>query len=256
MKIYFVKFVHLTILSLCLMLKLKSRFNSKMNLRLPKKISPDPLLSSTVELRFTSDLSSEETLTLLRPKYIDEFPKLSERGIATQKSNRPELEYIAEYILSGKDYHIFLDKNVIAFENIGEYHLWDSYYDMIKEKLKILADTIPIKSIQRVGLRYVSFFPTTDKFSKVLKFNFNVPIEGYKLENELFRTLLCRDNSKLLLNLAKNVQIERNLSLGFTPPPSQVGSTHRLRDLHSTLAIGLTLPRQKMLQVHSSPKKN
>ena len=181
-----------------------------MNLGLPKKISPDPLLSSTVELRFTSDLSSEETLTLLRPKYMGEFPKFSKRGIATQKNDRPELEYIAEYVLSGTDYHIFLDKNVIAFENIGAYHLWDSYYTLIQEKLKVLADTIPIKSIQRIGLRYVSFFPTADQFSEVLKFNFNVPIEGYNLENELFRTLLCKDDIKLLLNLAKNAQIERN----------------------------------------------
>ena len=181
-----------------------------MSLGLPKKISPDPLLSSTVELRFTSDLSSEETLTLLRPKYMGEFPKLSKRDIATQKNDRPELEYIAEYVLSGTDYHIFLDKNVIAFENIGAYHLWDSYYTLIQEKLKVLADTIPIKSIQRIGLRYVRFFPTTDEFSEVLKFNFNAPIEGYTLENELFRTLLCRDDIKILLNLAKNAQIERN----------------------------------------------
>ena len=181
-----------------------------MSLILPKKISPDPLLSSTVEVRFTTDLSREETLARLRPKFIKEFPKLTERGISAQKNDRPELEYIAEYILIGEKYHLFLDNNVIAFENTNEYSLWDNYYPMIKGKLQILSDTITIKSIQRVALRYVSFFDTTEKLSKVLKFEFDIPVEGYKLEEELFRTQLCKDNIKLLLHLARNAEIKRN----------------------------------------------
>lgn len=181
-----------------------------MSLVLPKKISPDPLLSSTVELWFTSDLSSKETLALLHPKLIKEFPKLKERGIATQKNNRPELEHISEYILSGDDYHLFLDNNVIGFENIGEYHLWASYFSMIKEKLQIVADTIPITGIQRIGLRYLSFFPTSEQSSEVLKFSFNMPTENYKLGNELFRTQLSKDKINLLLHLAKNAEIKRD----------------------------------------------
>ncbi len=181
-----------------------------MSLILPKKISPDPLLSSTVEVRFTTDLSREETLARLHPKFIKEFPKLRERGLSVEKNNRPELEYIAEYILSGEEYHLFLDNNVIAFENINEYRLWDNYFPMIKEKLQILSDNIPIKSIQRVALRYVSFFDITEKLSKVLKFEFDIPVEGYELEDELFRTQLFKDNIKLLLHLVRNAEINHN----------------------------------------------
>ena len=44
----------------------------------------------------------------------------------------------------------------------------------------------------------------------MLKFEFNIPVEGYKLEDELFRTQLFKDNTKLLLHLVRNAEIKRN----------------------------------------------
>jgi uncharacterized protein (TIGR04255 family) len=178
--------------------------------RLPKKISPNPLLSSTIEIRFSSTLSSDETLSAIRPKFNKEFPNFKKRTFPLDKENNPELDYAAQYILSNDDYLIFIDKNVIAFENLGDYHLWDNYYPMLERNLKILSDSIPITEIIRVGLRYVSFFDTVDKLSDSFNFNFDSPLIGYKLENELFRTQLYSDNVTILLHLVKNAEITRN----------------------------------------------
>ena len=178
--------------------------------RLPKKISPNPLISSTIEIRFSSTLSSDETLSAIRPKFDREFPNLQKRNLPIEKENIPELEYTAEYILSNDDYLVFIDKNVIAFENKREYPLWDNYYQMIKRNLQLLSDTITINKIIRIGLRYVSSFDVVEKLSDSFKFGFDAPLPDYKLENELFRTQLSNKEINILLHLVKNAQIEQN----------------------------------------------
>lgn len=178
--------------------------------RLPKKISPNPLISSTIEVRFSSTLSSDETLSAIRPKFDNEFPNLHIRDLPINEDSNPELNYIAQYILSNDDYLVFIDKNVIAFENRREYHLWDNYFPLVIKYLQILSDTISIKEITRVGLRYVSFFNVVNKLSDSFNFDFYIPLEDYKLENELFRTQLCKEDTNILLHIVKNAEITRN----------------------------------------------
>lgn len=181
-----------------------------MTSRLPKKISPNPLISSTIEIRFSSALSSDDTLSAIRPKFEKEFPKLTTRDLPLERDNIPELEYVAKYILSNDDYQIFIDKNVIAFENIGEYKHWENYYPMIKKNLHLLSDTISINEIKRVGLRYISSFNVVEKLSDSFKFGFDAPLPDYNLENELFRTQLSKKDIYILLHLVKNADINQN----------------------------------------------
>jgi uncharacterized protein (TIGR04255 family) len=178
-------------------------------LKLPKKISPNPLISSTIEVRFSSDISSEEAVEAITKVLQNDFPQLKKRDIP-EKKGIPELEYLAKYILSNDDYHIFIDNNIIAFENIGEYHLWDNYYPIVKENLLKISEVIPINEIKGIGLRYISFFKYIETLSECFNFKFESPLPNYKLENEFFRTQLCKDDININLHLVKNAKVIKN----------------------------------------------
>jgi uncharacterized protein (TIGR04255 family) len=178
-------------------------------LKLPKKISPNPLISSTIEVRFVSDISSEEAFEAISKVLKKDFPQLKKRDIP-EKKDTPELEYLAKYILSNDDYHIFIDNNIIAFENIGEYHLWDNYYPIVKENLLKISEVITINEIKGIGLRYISFFKEIDTLSECFNFKFESPLLGYKLDNEFFRTQLCKNDVNITLHLVRNAEIIKN----------------------------------------------
>lgn len=178
-----------------------------MRQQLPKSILPNPLLSSTVEIRFVSDLSSEEVYDLLSSVFEKDFPEITKRGLAEEKQNRPELKYSAEYIMKGKDYQVFFDNNVIAFENIGGYHLWENYFPIVKSNLALLSEKKIIKQIERVGLRYVSFFENIENLKNILNVNLNISFENYQSYSEHFQTLLSFKERSILLQIAKNVKL-------------------------------------------------
>lgn len=175
---------------------------------LPKKITPNPLLSSTVEIRFSSELSSDEVFSKLYPKFSKELPKLETRRLPKDKNQ--DQKHLAEYILTGKGYQIFLDNDVIAFENIGEYHLWDNYLPFIKNNIEILSDSGIVKSIDRIGLRYISFFEITERLSNVLNIEINTPFESYRQSNDFFRTQLYKGDTTILLHLLQNAEIQKD----------------------------------------------
>ena len=81
---------------------------------------------------------------------------------------------------------------------------------MIRKNIQILSDTIDITDIVRVGLRYISSFDIVEKLSDSFKFGFDAPLSGYTLEDEFFRTQLCKDDINILLQLVKNAEITRN----------------------------------------------
>ena len=178
---------------------------------LPTEISPNPLINSTVEIRFKSSLSEDEVLSTFFPIFSKNFPKLKDRKIPSgieQQDN--DIKYAASYIFSNEKYSVFVDNNVIAFENVNDYQFWKNYFPVIKEYLTILKQANIVTEIERIGVRYSSLFENKQSFSEILTINIKFPYPDYTESNYHFRTELRKDNILLLLQLSQNATIVQN----------------------------------------------
>lgn len=181
-------------------------------MNLPSQISPNPLINSMIEIRFESSLSQEEVLPTLFPIFSKDFPKLKERRIPISiKEQDIDLRYAANYVFSNEKYSIFIDSNVIGFENANnEYQLWTNYFPIIKENVNTLINLNIISKIERIGVRYSSLFENINSFSEILKIDIKFPYPDYTESDYVFKTQLKKDNIVLLLQLVQNATVQQN----------------------------------------------
>ena len=181
-------------------------------MNLPSQISPNPLINSMIEIRFESSLSQEEVLPTLFPIFSKDFPKLKERRIPIAiKEQDIDLRYAANYVFSNEKYSIFIDSNVIGFENANnDYQLWTNYFPIIKENVNTLMNLNIISKIERIGVRYSSLFENINSFSDILKIDIQFPYPDYAKSDYVFKTQLKKDNIILLLQLVQNATVKQN----------------------------------------------
>lgn len=173
---------------------------------LPKEIVPNPLITSTVEIRFNSEVSDDNILSSFYPIFSEKFPKVK----ANISSVRPpEFNFIASYVLQNETYSLSIGNNVIAFENLGTYQLWENYFSIIKENLELLKISGLVKSLVRVGIRYASIFETQNNIDENLNFQNSINFNGYRQENQTLRSVFLKDNISLLVQIYNNAKIER-----------------------------------------------
>lgn len=177
---------------------------------LPRKLSPNPLITSTVEIRFSSTIIEEDVLNVFYPAFSKEFPKIKEGArIPKEIKNKAEFKHLADYILVNDDYSLSIGANSVSFENIGTYHLWENYSQMINSNLSILADLKISKEITRIGVRYASIFEKKDSITEYLKVNFGLSFNDYHQDIQSLRTEFKRGDIKLLVQIAKNAKYEK-----------------------------------------------
>lgn len=173
------------------------------------EIRPDPIITSTVEIRFASNINDEDVLSTFYGIFGKNYPKVTDKGVPKQlKAVAPEFRNQADYILSNSDYSISVGKNVIAFENVGGYKLWKNYYEIITENLKVFDSLKRVSSINRIGVRYASIFDA-QKVEDVLNLNFSINHDNYLQTGDIFRTLLAKDNIQLHLQVIQKVQASK-----------------------------------------------
>ena len=180
-------------------------------MNLPSQITPNPLINSMVEIRFESSLSEEEVLPTLFPIFSKEFPKLKERHIPIEiKQQDSDLRYAANYVFSNDKYSVFIDNNVIGFENVNnEYQLWTNYFPVIMENINTLKNLNIISKVERIGVRYSSLFENINSFSEILTIDIKFPYPEYVESDYVFKTQLKKGNVILLLQLVQNATVQQ-----------------------------------------------
>ena len=178
--------------------------------KLIKQIVPNPLITSTVEIRFESEIKSNETLGVFFKAFGIEFPILKDKSIPPElKESNEELKYLPDYSLSNEIYSISFSNKIIAFENVGEYTLWGNYFEMIEKNLKIIFDLNIIKTITRIGLRYSSIFENIIDSQSALNFKTPINYKNYKQLNPVFKTTFINNDIKLRLQVIYNAKLKR-----------------------------------------------
>ncbi len=176
---------------------------------IPNKVSPNPLISSTVEIRFKSNVTKDQILGRVYQLFIKDFPNLSDRGLS--RLSNTELPYIANYIFSNQLYGLMIDNDVIAFECLEEYPYWRNYKEIISENVNKLFCAIEIEKIERIGLRYINFFPNVNKVSDATILNINAPKQLFlngRIDNLNMQYQI--ENYDINLQIQENVHLKKD----------------------------------------------
>lgn len=136
------------------------------DVRIPIRISPDPILEAVVELRFSTSVPNEAVFGLIYGQIQSEFSSyeaLPVLQIPEAVRNQDEkLKYTAHYRVKSSDFHVNIGPKVIAIVNPKPYTGWDEYIKIISHVLEKLGGLNFISSIERIGVRYLDFFEGVD----------------------------------------------------------------------------------------------
>lgn len=132
--------------------------------RLPKKITPCPIIDSVIEFRFKTHLNANAVFGVAYQAFSDDYPRVKELPILqippNIRSSDPNLIYQPHYLLTKvKDnFAVQIGPNVISLTMPGEYPGWSVFLTELENVLQKLKSVKVIHSFTRIGIRYVDFF--------------------------------------------------------------------------------------------------
>ena len=138
-------------------------FNLK-NIRLPKKISPCPILEAVVELRFESPFPANAIFGILYNEFKAEYPILQELPILqlpeAVRNQDQNLKYQPYYKLLSQDKKLTfqIGGRVISLINTNPYDGWTVFSEKIKSLMVRVTKLSVLDSYTRVGIRYINGF--------------------------------------------------------------------------------------------------
>ncbi len=174
---------------------------------IPKKITPDNLKDTVVEYRFTSGFSHDVLPGLVYQTLRERFTPIPrpERGLLDGTSGF-RLEFREEFQLADDSIKITLQSgNVLVFNALGQYQGWTGYFDRIKWTLDKLFQSEQVKSVGRIGIRYISEFPGISIFEQMKHPPHFLFPDGASGQNNAFKTELHSEPQIIILNLADQV---------------------------------------------------
>jgi uncharacterized protein (TIGR04255 family) len=179
--------------------------------KLPKKITPCPIVEAIVQIRFSSMLPSEAVFGVVYSKVGSDFDKVNNLPILQipeiVRAKDPNLTYQAHYSLIKENFPVQLNigPRTITFSNTNKYIGWGSYYSFIEETLDKINDTNVIHLPERIGVRYINFFDT-----QILdRVNLNLSIQDHEVKSESthIRTELFDDDYQLVIQIVNNQNV-------------------------------------------------
>jgi uncharacterized protein (TIGR04255 family) len=179
-------------------------------MRLPIEITPNPVVISTVELRFNGEKSSEEILMLISDSFRGELPFLSKTGIPNELKSNPQFSHAADYSLSSDTLKMSFSDKVLSFENLVEYPLWLNYSTSVYKNLHRFFELVPIDTVTRIGVRFGSVLQGFESFQEVLMVKPSLQVKDFEevlLEN--MTSHFKSDDLWLRLHISNSVRVNK-----------------------------------------------
>lgn len=140
--------------------------------QIPVEIEPCPIMDTSVEIRFDTNVPSAAIFGILYSIFQKEFTEPVEM-LPIQKIPEEmrlandELRYQPHYRLKNNNFVIQIGPQVLSIGCIRDYPGWTIYKEKIIDSLiKLKESGIPTK-VTRLGLRYINFFNNIDIFEKL-----------------------------------------------------------------------------------------
>lgn len=208
---------------------------------LPKKITPERLRDTVIELRHDSDIPFEYLLGLVYDTVKDILAPVNNLGsneltfnpfssiIINPRKDLFQNEVIRLQVMEGR----------LIFNSNGVYQGWDKFLEHIQKTLEQLASKALIKNFNRIGLRYISDFSGLQIFEHLI-WKFEYPWGQSAHQNTSFRTEWIDNNDTVIVNLVNSALSEGEIfsimdidvNHQLQEPISLVGTLETIERLH------------------------
>lgn len=138
----------------------------------PKRITPCPIAESVIEVRFDTDFPADAVFGVIFERVKANYPKLIRLPIlqlpAPILASDLELKYKPHYRLVSKDKTaVQIGPRTISLVASGEYPGWVAYSEKFRDLISLTEKAGVIKTITRLGLRFINFFEGQNVFEKI-----------------------------------------------------------------------------------------
>lgn len=189
-------------------------------MNLPKKISPCPILESTISIMINikDNIFPDAIFGIIYNELKNDYPNAQELPVVQIPSyirnSDIKLKYAPYYQLISEDFILQIGPRIISLINpkIGkEYIGWHIIFEKIKNILKTINKLEIFESIEKIELQYVDFFKDINIFEKI-KFKMEMSdLENFNGINIV--TALEENQFQISLNISNNVNININNGL-------------------------------------------
>jgi uncharacterized protein (TIGR04255 family) len=139
-------------------------------MKIPKKITPCPLVDSTIELRFRTSVEPGAVFGIVYNAFRNEYPKVEKMPILNIPEQirlvDPNMVYQPWYRLGNGGLVLSVGPRLVALGKAGEYPGWTLFSDRVHHVVETVHGLGIADQVERVGLRYINFFDF-DIFDKI-----------------------------------------------------------------------------------------
>ena len=130
--------------------------------RVPKKITPCPILEAVVQLRFDTETPSDVVTGGLSQQLRGRYSKRVSLPIMNLpeelRIKDPQLKFAPWFRLEGEGFFLHLGPSMLSIHCPKEYKGWRLYRQAILEVIEAVQGSKIIKQVREMGLKYISFF--------------------------------------------------------------------------------------------------
>jgi uncharacterized protein (TIGR04255 family) len=189
-------------------------------MNLPKKITPDRIRESIVQIFFQTEIQFDPLIGYLYGilgdlgfTYTNEPTRLSKNNIIPTQTNELTVNLLPQYLFFNENVKIQLHQNgSIIFNCINNYIGWGTFFSFIKDVLTRLSDQKVFQGYSRVGIRFISEFPNIDLLD-TLKFSFSLEGLQNPYKNGTFRVEWADYPHIIIVNLGLKLLIPNYMIL-------------------------------------------
>lgn len=176
---------------------------------IPKRIANCPILEALAELRFEPSVPEDAVFGLVYNAVRADFPTV-ENLPASQipdfvKNVDPNLKFAPHYKMTKGDFIFQIGPRAVSLSNANKYAGWDVFSKNIYHMIDKMLSANVLKSISRIGLRYINYFPQNIFDSSNLCFSlgekqlgqFNSTITTEIQDGEFTNVLRVSNNAQL-----------------------------------------------------------
>jgi uncharacterized protein (TIGR04255 family) len=177
--------------------------------KLPKKISPCPIIEAILEIRYTPNIPKNAVFGVFYSLLADD--KFTTKNLPILqlpeeiRSNDTALIYSPHYEMQKDDFIIKIGPNVLNFSITQHYPGWDHFVKDIFKVLRKIEETNLVLKYNRLGIRYINFFEI-DIFEKL---QITIELLEKKLDSEKITLQTEKYNNGILskLKIANNSRL-------------------------------------------------
>ncbi len=176
-------------------------------MKLPIRISPQPIIDAITEFRFDTILHPSAVFGVIYNSLKNDYPAVSELPITqlpeVLRDKDESLRYKPHYLITSvKGFKVQIGPKVVTVSSPIEYVGWIVFENEVLRIINIMSELKIVKSVKKIGIRYIDFFEA-DIFEKI---NLSIEHSALDLESQSknFQAVFADDNCKHIIQISNS----------------------------------------------------